>query len=60
MNEFKNYSELRFNLELLPTNVALDIMSRISDWLISGGTIEDSYIKKQLEFASEFIQNNRG
>ena len=56
MNEFKNYSELRFNLELLPTHIALDVMARISDWLVSGGTVEDEYIKRQLEYASKFIQ----
>lgn len=56
MSEFKNYSELRFNLELLPTHIALDVMSRITDWLVSGGNIDDNYIKKQLEFASKFIQ----
>ena len=56
MNEFKNYSELRFNLDLIPAGVALDVMSRITDWLVSGGNIDDNYIKTQLEFASKFIQ----
>lgn len=56
MSEFKNYSELRFNLDLIPAGVALDVMSRITDWLVSGGNIDDNYIKKQLEFASKFIQ----
>ena len=48
MSEFKNYSELRFNLDLIPAGVALDVMSRITDWLVSGGNIDDNYIKTQL------------
>ena len=39
----------------MPEVVALDVMVRIQDWIMSGGTLEDEYIKQQLRFASKFI-----
>jgi hypothetical protein len=40
---------------LIPEIVALDVITRINDWIMSGGSLEDEYVKKQLEFASQFI-----
>lgn len=55
MKKFNNFSEFRFNMHLVPEIVALDVMVRINDWLMSGGSLEDEYVKKQLDFASQFI-----
>ena len=55
MKEFNTFSDFRFNLHLIPVVIALDVMVRINDWLVSGGQLEDSYIKQQLKFASQFI-----
>ncbi len=56
MKEFNTFSDFRFNIHLIPEAIALDVMIRINDWLISGGTLEDRYIKHQLKFASNFIK----
>ena len=56
MKEFNTFSDFRFNIHLIPEVIALDVMIRINDWLISGGTLEDRYIKQQLKFASNFIK----
>ena len=55
MKEFNNFTDLRMNINLVPELVALDVMTRINDWLISGGNLEDEYIKSQLRYASLFI-----
>ena len=55
MKEFKSFTDFRYNLHLVPEVVALDVMVRIQDWIISGGSLEDEYIKQQLRFASKFI-----
>ena len=56
MKEFKTFMDFRMNIDLIPTTVALDVMTRINDWLISDGNIEDEYIKRQLQYASQFIE----
>lgn len=35
----------------LPTQVIVDVHKRISDWLLSGGSENDSYIQQQLQYA---------
>ena len=55
MKEFKNLKDLCNNWNLIPEIVALDVMTRIGDWLASGGIEEDPYIQNQLKFASQFI-----
>ena len=59
MKEFKTFIEFRYNMYLIPEIVALDVITRIHDWVISGGSLEDEYVKKQLKFASQFI-NHKG
>ena len=58
MKEFKTFIEFRYNMYLIPEIVALDVITRINDWVISGGSLEDEYVKKQLKFASQFIEKN--
>jgi hypothetical protein len=55
MKEFKNITDLTCNLHLIPEIVAVDVLKRIVDWLTSGGSSEDGYIKRQLAYASKFI-----
>ena len=58
MKEFKTFIEFRYNMYLIPEIVALDVLTRINDWIMSGGSLEDEYVKKQLKFASQFIEKN--
>ena len=55
MKEFENFTDFRLNMNLIPETVALDVMVRINDWIISGGSLEDEYVKRNLKFASKFI-----
>lgn len=44
---------------MLPTIVVEDINKRISDWLSSGGSITDNYIKQQFKYAERIIEINK-
>lgn len=55
MKEFKNVVDLTCNLHLIPETIAVDVLKRMVDWLASGGTSEDNYIKRQLAYASQFL-----
>ena len=56
MKEFKTVLDLTCNLHLIPQEVALDTLKRVTDWLVTpGNTINDEYIKRQLDYASKFI-----
>ena len=55
MKEFKNFTDFRLNMNLIPKTIALDVIVRINDWIISGGSLEDEYVKRNLRFASKFI-----
>ncbi|MEG0181543.1 MAG: hypothetical protein RR657_06590 [Peptostreptococcaceae bacterium] len=56
MKEFKTVIDLTCNLHLIPGTVALDVLKRIVDWMLTPGTsVEDDYIKRQLSYASEFL-----
>jgi len=57
MKKFNSFSDFRFNMHLVPEIVALDVLTRINDWLISGGSLEDEYVKVNLDFASQFISD---
>ena len=56
MKEFKTVSDLCNYWGLVPEVVALDVLGRILDWLVSGGEEKDEYIQRQLRFASQFIE----
>lgn len=45
-----------FNLKV-PPEVLADVKSRIADWLASGGTLEDEYIKRQIEYLKKVDKN---
>lgn len=53
--EFNSYEEFTLRYNEIPEIVALDVFKRICDWLSSGGSVEDEYVKKQLEYASRHI-----
>ena len=55
MKEFKSFIEFRCNMYLVPELIALDVITRRNDWIMSGGSLEDDYVKRQLKFASQFI-----
>lgn len=41
----------------LPLRVIHDIDKRITDWLASGGTLEDSYVKQQFRYAEKVVES---
>lgn len=55
MKEFKTFSEFRYNMHLVPTHIALDVLVRINDWVLSNGSLEDEYVARKLQYASKFI-----
>lgn len=44
----------------VPVTVLQDVDKRISDWLSSGGSEEDPYIKQQLKYIECVINTMRG
>lgn len=62
MVEINNLNELieavgNYNV---PTNVILDVDSRIKDWLISGGNEDDNYILNQCKYVEKIINKMIG
>lgn len=55
MKEFKSFMDFRYNLHLIPETVAFDVLLKINDLVMSGGNLEDEYVARKLQFASEFI-----
>ena len=41
----------------LPLRVIHDIDKRITDWLASGGTLEDPYVKQQFRYAEKVVES---
>ena len=39
----------------IPAEILLDIKGRIGDWLLSGGSFDDPYIKQQYRFIENYI-----
>jgi hypothetical protein len=56
----KNMDDLATNSKYLPIAALTDIDKRITDWLASGGNIEDGYIKQQFRYAERFVNMKRG
>ena len=42
----------------LPSELAEDTSSRVSDWIMSGGQADDPYVKQQLDFVKRYIKSN--
>ena len=42
-------------LHQLPTDIMLDIKQRIQDWICSGGSYDDEYIKQQFKYARNVL-----
>lgn len=34
----------------VPYEIIQDVKCRITDWILSGGSVSDTYVQKQLEF----------
>lgn len=45
---------VRYNV---PESILNDINKRITDWLASGGTMEDNYIKQQYRFVERYLNS---
>lgn len=43
----------------LPVPVLNDINHRIGDWLVSGGSITDDYVKRQFQYAFRVVERNK-
>ena len=54
--QIKNMEDLINNLKHLPTAAISDINKRITDWMSSGGNLEDGYIKQQFKYAENIIR----
>lgn len=39
----------------IPTEILLDVKSRIVDWTSSGGSLDDLYIKQQWKYIENYI-----
>ena len=47
--------DLHENLKHLPTAAIKDIERRIADWLASGDSVDDGYVKQQFRYAENII-----
>lgn len=54
INTEKEFNEaiLKYNI---PSEILLDVKSRIGDWTSSGGSLDDPYIKQQWKYVENYI-----
>lgn len=52
----KNINNLVDNSKYLPIAALQDIDKRMGDWLASGGSLKDGYIKQQFRYAENIIR----
>ncbi|HFD2032849.1 DUF6877 family protein [Clostridium perfringens] len=57
MVKINSIKELKKHSHKLPEEVALDIQYRMNDWIMSGGSYEDDYIKQQFRYAERIINS---
>lgn len=55
--QIKNMEDLSNNLKHIPTFAISDINQRITDWIASGGSLEDEYIKQQFRYAENIVRS---
>lgn len=53
--KIETLNDLNKYTDYLPTAVVEDINKRVTDWLCSGGSVKDPYIKQQLRFAESVL-----
>ena len=56
MTEAEVAKQLIINLNQCDLWVQKDILKRCSDWIQSGGNLDDPYIMRQLQFTSRYIE----
>lgn len=49
-------SKLNKYKDLVPSIVILDVEKRITDWLSSGGSLNDEYVKRQFLYIENYIE----
>ncbi|MBP3930251.1 MAG: hypothetical protein J6D47_11905 [Peptostreptococcaceae bacterium] len=54
--KIKNIDTLGKYINLAPGIVLQDVDKRITDWLLSGGSLEDDYIKQQHKYIEMYIE----
>lgn len=57
MVKINSIKELKKHSHKLPEEVVLDIQYRMNDWIMSGGSYEDDYIKQQFRYAERVINS---
>lgn len=53
--KINNMSDLNSNLKYLHPDIVKDIDKRITDWLASGESIEDDYVKQQFRYVENIL-----
>lgn len=56
INTIEDFNEAIVKYPGIPTEVLLDATNRIGDWMASGGSIEDDYIKQQFRYTENTIK----
>ena len=54
--KIKNIDILGKYINLVPGIILEDVDKRISDWLSSGGSLEDDYINQQYKYIEMYIE----
>lgn len=54
--KINNMGDLLNNMHKIPFAALKDIDKRITDWMASGGNLEDGYIKQQFRYAENIIR----
>ena len=55
----RNIDELSSKIHLIPEVVVIDALKRIIDWTSSGGSYQDDYVVRQINYALSFIKEDK-